>query len=121
MRKSTFLKTLNMRIKGDEIMDKFMDKRNVDPVIAAQAKALEEQCEAKGYAVIIALENEDERATSFQSYGPVKPLLDCVIATVFGVYASFGENEGLKNFYHKILQKTVKYLPDLVRIAQKKA
>ena len=50
-------------------MDKFMDKQNVDPVIAAQAKALEEQCEAKGYAVIIALENEDEKAKFFKAMG----------------------------------------------------
>lgn len=118
MRKSTFL---NMKIKGDEIMDDFMDKRNVDPVIAAQAKALEEQCEAKGYAVIIALANEDEKASSFQSYGPLKPLLDCVIATVLGVYDSMGDEEGLKNLYHRLLQKLAKYLPDLARIAHDNA
>ena len=118
MRKSTFL---NMKIKGDEVMDDFMVKRNVDPVIAAQAKALEEQCEAKGYAVIIALANEDEKAASFQSYGPVKPLLGCVIVTVLGVYDSMGDEEGLKNLYHKLLQKIVKYLPDLVRMAHDNA
>ena len=110
-----------MKIKGDEVMDDFMVKRNVDPVIAAQAKALEEQCEAKGYAVIIALANEDEKAASFQSYGPVKPLLGCVIVTVLGVYDSMGDEEGLKNLYHKLLQKIVKYLPDLVRMAHDNA
>lgn len=103
----------------NKFIDKTNSKNNLDPVIAAQAKALEEQCEAKGYAVIIALENEDENASSFQSYGQIKELLDCVTATVIGVYDSLGDQDGLKNLYHKILLKTVKYLPDLAGAAHK--
>lgn len=32
-----------------------------------------------------------------------------------------GDEEGLKNLYHKLLQKIVKYLPDLVRMAHDNA
>lgn len=97
-------------------------EKELDPVIAAQIKALYEQCQMKGYAVVIAAENSNDRkASTCRIYGDIQSLTDCITVSMHTVYDSLTGNDGLQNFYHKIIVKTAKYMPDVWRKFHKKA
>lgn len=96
-------------------------EKELDPVIAAQMQALFEQCEMKGYAVVITTESENGNAAACRTYGNIKSVTNCINVAIFAVYDSLKGNDGLKNLYHKILMKTVKHLPDTWRKYHKKA
>lgn len=95
-----------------------MEKERDDLVILAMEKELAAQCQAKGYAYVIVLKNEKEKAAagSFRCAGNCDDLWKCVCTAIIGGYREMGKKDSrLMDAYHQIIRDFTNHLPDFFR------